>query len=181
MLLQVEDFKGCPMFIAFVNSAHADEDQRRSMACNLQVFQGGLIDHTSWVPNQTSLSSTKSENNCHFATIMRVLHTTRALCDLIFKTPEAPYTVPICMVNTTAISMNESDAPTRKPDTSKVDFGLGKKQCNKPRLPLSKLMVKPNNQPMWAQRIHNPKNETHINHFLKLPIVCDSCVTVKRS
>ena len=54
-----------PSVMAFADSAHADNDLAKSTACNLLVFQGGIIDHTSWVPPVVALSTAESENNCY--------------------------------------------------------------------------------------------------------------------
>ena len=107
-----EDFD--PSFIVFADSAHADSDQQRSTACDLQVFQGGLIDHISWVPNPVPMSTAESENNCYSAAIMRMRFTKKAICHILFGKPSAPLTVPVLVDSTAAISMNESENPTRR-------------------------------------------------------------------
>ena len=70
MLKEIEGCMFDPFFLTFANSAHADCDQSQSTACDLQVFQGGLIDHISWVPNPVAQSTAeKSESNCYSAAI----------------------------------------------------------------------------------------------------------------
>ena len=110
LLEQVPAFKGFdPFFIVFADSAHADADQCRSTACDIQVLQGGLIDHMSWVLNPIPQSTAESENNCYSAAIMRVLYTMTAVSQLWFQQENVLYTVPICVDSTAAIAMNESD------------------------------------------------------------------------
>ena len=103
-----------PFFVVFADSAHADNDQGRSTACDLQFVQGGLVDHTSWVPNPIPMSTAESENNCYSAAAMRALFTSKAIKSLFFQDPEAPYTIPICVDSTAAMAMNSSDNPTKK-------------------------------------------------------------------
>ena len=103
-----------PTYVVFADSAHADSDQGRSTACDLQVFQGGLIDHTSWIPNPIPLSTAESENNCYSAAVMRMRYIKKAICHIILGSPEAPLTVPILVDSTAAMAMNQSDNPTRR-------------------------------------------------------------------
>jgi hypothetical protein len=102
------------MYVVFADSAHADCDKGRSTACDLQVFQGGLIDHISWVPNPIPLSTAESESNCYSAAIMRSRFAIKAILKILFDTPDMPYTVPILVDSTAAIAMNSSDNPSRK-------------------------------------------------------------------
>ena len=103
-----------PSYFVFADSAHGDSDERRSTACDLQVYQGGLIDHISWVPKPVPLSTAESENNCYSAAIMRMRYTKKAICHILFMDEDAPLTVPILVDSTAAIAMNESDTPTRR-------------------------------------------------------------------
>ena len=115
MLAEVPDFVNYnPTFVIFADSAHADCDGGRSTACDLQVYQGGLIDHISWVPEPVPLSTAESENNCYSAAMMRMRYTKRAICQLLFADENHPLTVPICVDSTAAMAMNNSDNLTRK-------------------------------------------------------------------
>ena len=69
MAKEFEVFDGDLMYVVFADSAHADCNEGRSTACDLQVFQGGIIDHISWVPNPVPLSTAQSESNCYSAAI----------------------------------------------------------------------------------------------------------------
>ena len=86
MLKEVPEFEGLdPTFVVFADSSHGDCDNRRSTACDLQVYQGGLVDHISWVPNPIPQSSAESKNNCYSAAIMRMRYTKKAICKILFK------------------------------------------------------------------------------------------------
>lgn len=51
LLQGVPKFDGFdPIYVVFVDSAHGDSDERRSTACDMKFYQGGLINHISWVP-----------------------------------------------------------------------------------------------------------------------------------
>ena len=49
-----------PTFVVFVDSLHAGADKGKSTACHLLVVQGGLIKHTSWVPNPVPRTNPKA-------------------------------------------------------------------------------------------------------------------------
>ena len=115
MLKEVPEFQDFdPVFVMFADSAHADSDQGRSTACDLQVFQGGLIDHNSWLPHPVPMSTAESENNCYSAGIMRMRYTKKAICKILFMEPDAPLTVPVCVDSSAAIAMNTASNPSRK-------------------------------------------------------------------
>ena len=114
MLREVEGFDADPMYVIFADSAHADCDQGKSTACDLQVFQGGIIDHQSWVPNPIPLSTAESESNCYSAAIMRSRFPFKAIAKIIFDDTDRLYTVPVLVDSNAAIAMNNSDKPTKK-------------------------------------------------------------------
>ena len=115
LLAEVDGFdKFDPTFLVFADSAHGDCDQRRSTACDLQVYQGGLIDHVSWVPKPIPMSTAESENNCYSAAIMRMRFTKKAICKILFMDENAPLTVPILVDSSAAIAMNLSKNPTKR-------------------------------------------------------------------
>jgi hypothetical protein len=103
-----------PMFFVFADSAHADNDEGRSTACDIQLFQGGIVDHNSWVPQPIPQSTAESENNCYSAAVARALFTMKAIRKVLFNSEDAPYTIPICVDSTAALAMNVSENPTRK-------------------------------------------------------------------
>lgn len=115
MLKEVPDFQGFdPTFVVFADSSHADSDEGRSTACDIQVYQGGIIDHISWIPNPIPMSSAESENNCYSAAIMRMRYTKKAIAKILFGSEDTQLTVPVCVDSTAAIAMNTSENPTRK-------------------------------------------------------------------
>ena len=115
LLKEVPDFESLdPLFVVFADSAHADCDEGKSTACDLQVFQGGLVDHISWVPNPVPLSTAESENQCYSAAIMRAKYTIKAICKIVYNSDDSNYTIPVCVDSSAAIAMNTAEKPTRK-------------------------------------------------------------------
>ena len=115
MLKEVPAFEGHDhTYVVFADSSHADCDKRRSTASELHVFQGGLIDHVSWVPKPIPMSSAESENNCYSGAAMRSRFIKRAICHILYVSPDAPLTVPMCVDSEAAIAMNMREKPSKK-------------------------------------------------------------------
>ena len=112
--------------MVFADSAHADNDFAKSTACDLLVFQGGIIDHTSWVPPVVALLTAASENNCYSAALARLQFPLRAWKNIVHNEPERPMTVPIVVDSQAAIAMNESDNPTRRTRHIESRFWCGR-------------------------------------------------------
>lgn len=115
-----------PTFVVFADSSHADADKGKSTACHLLVVQGGLIEHTSWVPNPVPLSTAESESNCYSVAIMKILSTMKAFAPLFMGNPNDTLTVPILVDSNAAIAMNTSDQPTRRTRHVESRFWFGK-------------------------------------------------------
>ena len=127
MLAEVPGFEGQdPTFIIFADSSHADSDQGRSTACDLQVLQGGLIDHHSWIPFPIPQSSGESELNCYSAAIMRMRYTKKAICHILFMCPDARLTVPVCVDSTAAMAMSVSENTTKRARHIESRYWYGK-------------------------------------------------------
>ena len=106
---------GCPNYVVFADSSHGDAEEGRSTACDLHVYQGGVIDHHSWVPDPVPLSTAESENNCYSAAVMRAIYLSRVIN--MIRTGAWGYvapTIPVCVDNNAAITMNESENITRR-------------------------------------------------------------------
>jgi hypothetical protein len=114
LLSSIEGFDGDPTFVVFADSAHADCDKGRSTACDIQVFQGGLIDHISWTPNPIPLSTAESESMCYSAAIARSRFSWKGIATILFGDPNYDYTIPIIVDSSAAIAMNNSDKPTKR-------------------------------------------------------------------
>ena len=120
-----------PTCVVFADSSHTDCDQGRSTACDLQCFQGGLIDHMSWVPNPIPLSSAESESNCYSAAIARLRYAFKAISAILHGDQEYPYTIPILVDSSAAIAMNTSDNPTRKTRHIEGRYWYGRQAVSK--------------------------------------------------
>ena len=128
-----------PTYVVFADSSHGDADGGRSTACHLQVLQGGLIEHTSWVPNPVPLSTAESENNCYSVAIMRVLACVKTITALFLGNATGNVTVPILVDSSAAISMNTSEQPTRRTRHVESRFWFGKQAIQEGRANLVKV------------------------------------------
>ena len=126
MLAEIEGCEATPLYLSFADSAYADCDQGRSTACDLQVFQGGLIDHISWVPNPIALSTAEAESNCYSAAISRSRYAFKAIAYILLGDPNYNYTIPIFVDSSAAISMNTSDNPTKKTRHIDIRYWYGR-------------------------------------------------------
>ena len=112
--------------IVFADSSHCDAGEGRSTACELQVYQGGIIDHTSWVPEPVSLSTAESENNCYSVAIMKAIYISRVLNYIRGRGDALPPTIPICVDNAAAITFNQSENITRRVRHIESRFWFGR-------------------------------------------------------
>ena len=126
--------------IVFADSSHCDAGEGRSTACELQVYQGGLIDHTSWVPQPVALSTAESENNCYSAAIMKAVYLARCISFM----QSGSYgswnpTIPICVDNSAAITINEAESITRKVRHVESRYWYGRQQVQRGLVKLIKV------------------------------------------
>ena len=136
---EIKDFDGELTYVVFADSAHADCDEGRSTCCDLQVFQGGIIDHISWVPNPVPLSTAESESNCYSAAIARSRFPFKAICNILYGNPNYDYTIPIFVDSSAAIAMNTTDKPTKRTRHIESRYWYGKQQCAQGRAKLYKV------------------------------------------
>ena len=81
----------------------------------------------SWIPTPVPLSTAESENNCHAIAVMRALYIARIVAELESGSPDAaPQTVPICVDNSAALIMNESDNTSRRVRHVESRYWFGK-------------------------------------------------------
>ena len=141
MLKEIPQFneKFDPLLLVFADSAHADSDEGKSTACDLQVFQGGLIDHISWTPSPVSMSTAESENNAYSAAIMRIRFTSKAISKLLYNADDSAVTVPVLVDSSAAIAMNTSEKPTRKTRHVASRFWYGRQAIQEGRVAFVKV------------------------------------------
>ena len=126
--------------IVFADSSHCDAGEGRSTACELQIYQGGLIDHSSWVPQPVALSTAESENNCYSAAIMKAIYLARCITFM----QRGSYgswnpTIPICVDNSAAITINEAESITRKVRHVESRYWYGRQQVQRGLVKLIKV------------------------------------------
>ena len=119
-----------PDLIVFADSSHGDCDEGRSTACDLLVYQGGLIDFASWVPTPVPLSTAESENNCYSTAIMKALYVARCLAHAKTGNEDAqPATIPVCVDNSAAKIMNESENVSKRVRHVESRYWFGRRAC----------------------------------------------------
>ena len=99
-------------YLVCADSSHGDADNRRSTGCDIHIYQGGLIDHNSWVPGPVPQSTAESELNTYSASAMRAIYVEEIIRQLEGR--QYRNTVPILVDNTAAIAMTNSDNISRK-------------------------------------------------------------------
>ena len=123
--------------IVFADSSHCDAGEGCSTACELQVYQGGLIDHTSWVPQPIPLSTAELENNCYSAAIMKVIYLSRCITHLqrrAFRNWNPA--VPVCVDNSAAVTINEAEGITHRVCHVESCYWYGRQQVQQGRIKL---------------------------------------------
>ena len=127
------------MFLVFAGSAHAGCGQGRPTACGLQIFQGGIVGHISWVPNPVPLPTAESESNCYSAAISRMRFPLKAIMNILYGDPDFQYTVPVFVDSTAAISMNASDRPAKRTRHIETRYWYGRCAISKGHAKLCKV------------------------------------------
>ena len=101
-------------FIYFTDSSFMDCDEGRSTASYIGFFQGGAIDHNSFVPLPVANSTAEAETNALAAGTMAAAYTRRGIADILYNNEDKPWTVPIFSDSEAAIAMNSSEKVTKK-------------------------------------------------------------------
>ena len=101
-------------FFYFTDSSFQDCDEGRSTAAYMGFFQGGVIDHNSFVPVPVAGSTAEAETNALAAGAMAAAYTRRGISDIMFNDEDRPWTVPFFSDSEAAIAMNSSEKVTKK-------------------------------------------------------------------
>jgi hypothetical protein len=103
-----------PSFVIFTDSSWGDCDELLSTGCYLILYQGGLVDHNSFVPSIIALSSAESESNTMCVGAMAAANARMIIMELRTSDSGAPFTVPMLVDSTAAIAINSNDKDTRR-------------------------------------------------------------------
>ena len=96
------------------DSSWGDTEDHKSTGCYMILFQGGLIDHSSFVPNIVAMSSAEAEICAMCVGAMATCHFRQVYCDIMFDDPSRPYTVPILSDSKSGIISCGNDRDTKQ-------------------------------------------------------------------
>jgi hypothetical protein len=100
-----------PFFTMCDSSWNDDVDHGHSTGCFLIFYMGGIIDHSSNLPNPIALSSAEAKCNQACLTIMATTHANMVLEDLTQQ--PSPPDIPIFMDNQSGIAIGSSFKDTK--------------------------------------------------------------------
>ena len=98
----------------FTDSSHGDSDESRSTGCYIGVFQGGIIDAQSFVPQPIPHSTAESETNALAVGSMACSYARMGIADVLCNDPSRPWTIPLFTDSSAAIAMNNNERPSRR-------------------------------------------------------------------
>ena len=100
--------------LSICDSAWGDCDDQRSTGCYLTMFQGGLVNYSSFVPSPISLSSAEAEINAMTVCCMATNYLRQVTCDVLFESPERPLTIPILTDSASGIFITQNERDTNR-------------------------------------------------------------------
>jgi hypothetical protein len=103
-----------PFFITITDSSWGDCDNQRSTGCYLVLFQGGLVDYSSFVPTPITLSSAEAEINAMTVGSMASSFLRQVICDVLYNDPTHPFSVPMLTDSASGIFITQNDRDTKR-------------------------------------------------------------------
>jgi hypothetical protein len=103
-----------PFFITITDSSWGDCDNQRSTGCYLVLFQGGLVDYSSFVPTPITLSSAEAEINAMTVGSMAASFLRQVICDILYNDPAHPFSVPMLTDSASGIFITQNDRDTKR-------------------------------------------------------------------
>jgi hypothetical protein len=100
--------------IWFCDASHGDCDEARSTCCYLGLYQGGVIDANSFVPQPIPHSTAESETMAISLGAMACAYARMGIADILFDDPSRPWTIPMISDSSAAIAMNSNNKPTKR-------------------------------------------------------------------
>jgi len=102
------------LFFRFTESSwNDDQDTGRSIGCFFMTYMGGVVDHSSNMPDPVALSSAKVEYNKGCIAFMKANHLQRLLCKLDSISDETMEPTSIYFARKSAIAMSISYKDTK--------------------------------------------------------------------
>ena len=102
-----------PFYVMFTDSSFADCDNARSTGGYVILYQGGIVDMGSFVPQPIAQSTCEAESNAQCVAIMSSRHVTKMLMELTFSDPERPFTLPVLTDSSSSIAQANSDKTSK--------------------------------------------------------------------
>jgi hypothetical protein len=103
-----------PSFICITDSSWGDCDDRKSTGCYIILVQGGIVDHSSFVPNPITLSSAEAEINAMTIGAMATNYIRQVYCHVMFNDPSRPFTVPMFTDSSSGIFITQNERDTKR-------------------------------------------------------------------
>jgi hypothetical protein len=103
-----------PFFITITDSSWGDCDDQRSTGCYLVLFQGGLVDYSSFVPTPITLSSAEAEINAMTVGSMASSFLRQVISDVLYNDPTHPFSVPMLTDSASGIFITQNDRDTKR-------------------------------------------------------------------
>jgi hypothetical protein len=103
-----------PTLLYFSDASHGDCDGSKSTACYMGMFQGGIVDASSFVAPVVPNSTAESECIAIAVGAMSCAYIRMGINDILHNNPSRPWTVPFFSDSTSGIAMNTSEKPTSR-------------------------------------------------------------------
>jgi hypothetical protein len=103
-----------PMLVTISDSSWSDCEDKRSTGSYLILCQGGIIDHSTFVPNPIALSSAEAEIYAMTVAAMATNHIRQVFCEAIFGDPDRPYSVPLLTDSKSGIFITQNNRDTKR-------------------------------------------------------------------
>ena len=98
-----------PSYAMFTDSSFSDCDNSRSTGGYVTLYQGGIVDMGSFVPQPIAQSTCEAESNAQCLAIMASRPITKMIMELTYGDPEHPFTLPLLTDSSSSIAQANSD------------------------------------------------------------------------
>ena len=103
-----------PFFLMITDSSWGDCDDGRSTGCYAALFQGGLVDHSSFVPTPITLSSAEAEINAMTVGTMSASFLRQVIMDVLYNDSSKPFSVPMLTDSQSGIFITQNERDTKR-------------------------------------------------------------------
>jgi hypothetical protein len=101
------------MLVTISDSSWSDCEDKRSTGCYIILCQGGIVDHSTFVPTPIAMSSAEAEIYAKTVAAMSTNYLRQVFCELEFGDPDRPFTVPILTDSQSGIFITQNNRDTK--------------------------------------------------------------------